>query len=30
MPTRSVVSVEPLTISERVLPRFPIVLGVAY
>jgi len=30
MPTRSVVSVEPLTTSERVLARFPIVLGVAY
>jgi hypothetical protein len=29
MPTRSVVSVEPQA-SERVLPRFPIVLGVAY
>jgi hypothetical protein len=30
MPTRSVVSVEPLTTSERALARFPIVLGVAY
>ena len=29
MPTRRV-EIEPLTTSERVLPRFPIVLGVAY
>jgi hypothetical protein len=32
MPTRraEIVSVEPLTTSERVLARFPIVLGIAY